>query len=80
MSLDEARTELTEAIPEAVRELIKISRRPERNSQTKLAAIKEILNRGGLPAVAATTISNPQGGPVEIVLRVVDPKPTEGGA
>lgn len=77
MSLEEARIEITDAVPEAVRELIKISRKPERNSQTKLAAIKEILNRGGLPAVAATTISSPQGGPVQVTLTIVEPKPTK---
>lgn len=74
MTPDEARKELAESLPDCVAMLAEIIHKPGRNAQTQLAAIKVILDRVGVPAVAATTITGSQGGPVEITLRLVKAK------
>jgi hypothetical protein len=73
--LDKARADLQAMLPDAVKAFRACLRpAPPRHAQVILAAAKEVFNRVGLPAVAATTVSNPQGGPVEITLRLVKAK------
>jgi hypothetical protein len=62
--LAKQRDELVALLPKAIITIDNCMRRPGRNSQTQLAAAKTVLDRAGLPAIASTTISAPDGGPV----------------
>jgi hypothetical protein len=62
--LAKQRDELVALLPDAILAIANCIRRPGRNSQTQLAAAKTVLDRAGLPAIASTTISAPDGGPV----------------
>jgi hypothetical protein len=56
--LASARRKLVDHVPEFLDKLIEIARRPGRNAQTQLAAIKDGMNRAGLIELRTAQITS----------------------
>lgn len=78
VNLEARRDELVALLPDAIKAIASCIRKPGRNSQTQLAAAKTVLDRAGLPIIAATEIRPPAGQEaLQISVRFVDPPKQE---